>query len=106
MFDTMLGRGFKVDAAISIWVLQHCLNPHEDIGRLRRGLKPGASLFILNNDYRVVPSVEKGWVNDEIDVKTMLQKQFVLEKEGRLSPERTSEALARNTFWASYRQRA
>ena len=106
MFDTMLGRGFKVDAAISIWVLQHCLNPLEDIRRMHRGLKPGAGLFILNNDYRVVPSVEKGWVNDEIDVKTMLQKQFVLEKEGRLSPERTSEALARNTFWASYRQRA
>ena len=106
MFDTMLGRGFKVDAAISIWVLQHCLNPLEDIGRMHRALKPGASLFILNNDYRVVPSVESGWVNDGLDVKTILQRQFVTEKEGRLSPEKTTKALARDAFWASYRQRA
>ena len=103
MFDTMVGRGFKVDAAISIWVLQHCLNPVEDIGRIRRGLKPGAGLFILNNDYRAIPTTERGWVNDGVDIKAMLNKEFVLRQEGRPSREGTTETLSRLTFWASYR---
>ena len=103
MFDTMVGRGFKVDAAISIWVLQHCLNPVEDIGRIRRGLKPGAGLFILNNDYRAIPTTERGWVNDGVDIKAMLNKEFVLQQEGRPSREGTTETLSRLTFWASYR---
>jgi cyclopropane fatty-acyl-phospholipid synthase-like methyltransferase len=106
MFDTLLSRGFKVDAAVSIWVLQHCLTPVEDIGRLHRGLKPGAGLFILNEDHRVVPTTEQGWVNDGVDVKAILNEEFMLKQEGRPSLEKMPEALARRSFWASYRQRA
>jgi SAM-dependent methyltransferase len=104
MFDTMLGRGFKADAAISIWVLQHCLNPVEDIERLYRGLNTGAGLFILNLDYRVVPTIEHGWVNDEVDVKAILNEKFMLQEEGRPSPEGTTELTAQRAFWASYRR--
>jgi hypothetical protein len=71
--------------------------------RIRRGLKPGAGLFILNNDYRAIPTTERGWVNDGVDIKAMLNKEFVLRQEGRPSREGTTESLSRLTFWASYR---
>ncbi len=41
MLDALSARGMAVDAAISVWVLQHCLRPAEDIARIRRALKPG-----------------------------------------------------------------
>ena len=37
------------DAAMTIWVLQHCPNPIEDVQRIAAALKPGSRLFIVNN---------------------------------------------------------
>jgi SAM-dependent methyltransferase len=105
MFDVMLGHGFKADGAISIWVLQHCLKPAEDVSRLHRGLKAGAGLFVLNNNGRAVPTVERGWVNDRIDIKAILNKEFMVQEQGRLPLAKTVETIARVAFWASYRRR-
>ena len=105
MLDAMIGRGVTVDAAISIWVLQHCVFPDEDIERLRRALKPDGRLFILNNDDRAVPTVERGWVSDGLDIKAMLSREFELQGEGRPAFEQTSQSIAELTFWASFRKR-
>src|SRR5262245_29265278 len=105
MLDAMTVHGLTVDAAISIWVLQHCVFPDEDIERLRRVLKTDAHLFILNNDDRAVPTVERGWVSDGLDIKAMLSRNFFLQEEGRPAREQTSESIADLTFWASFQER-
>lgn len=104
MLDALSERGWAADAAISIWVLQHCLTPAEDIARLRYALREEGQLFVLNNDYRAVPTVQ-GWTNDGIDVKALLCEQFAMQTQGRPAPEKTSESISKATFWASFRQR-
>ena len=104
MLDAMIERGMTVDAAISIWVLQHCAFPSEDIGRLQRALKAGGHLFILNNDDRAVPTVERGWVSDGLDIKALLSRDFVLRAEGRPQREQTSQSIAALTYWASFQK--
>jgi SAM-dependent methyltransferase len=105
MLDGLTNHGLTVDAAISIWVLQHCVFPDEDIERLRRVIKPQGHLFILNNDDRAVPTVEHGWVSDGLDVKAMLSKQFTLQSEGRPAAEQTSQPISELTFWAGFAKR-
>lgn len=105
MIDTLIARGFWVDAAISVWVLQHCHKPDEDIARLRRAIKPGGDLFVLNNNQRVVPTREASWVTDELDIKAMLTADFDLLDKGRLPPDVLPEQKSIQTFWAAFRVR-
>jgi len=106
MLDFLIDRGLAVEAAIAIWVLQHCVFPSEDIARLKRVLKPGGGLFILNDDDRTVPTVERGWVNDGLDIKALLSQEFVLQREGRPVLEQTSAPIAELTFWAAFAKRS
>src|SRR5262245_23997134 len=98
MLDTLTDRGLRFDAAISIWVLQHCLKPSDDILRLRQSLKPGAGIFVLNNIYRAVPT-ETGWVNDGIDIKQLLTQEFDLQREGQLPADMEPKLLSELTYW-------
>jgi cyclopropane fatty-acyl-phospholipid synthase-like methyltransferase len=104
MLANLLDRGMRFDAAISIWVLQHCLKPADDIGSLRRALKPDAGLFVLNNLYRALP-VDGGWASDGLEIKQMLSSQFTLQRTGRLPLEVAPEQLVKVTFWASFLNR-
>jgi autotransporter strand-loop-strand O-heptosyltransferase len=101
-FRALLERGQRFDAAIAIWVLQHCMAPAEDIARLRQALEPGAKLFVLNNRYRAVPTREKSWVNDGIDISAMLQAEFTLAREGQLLTEKAAPRLEGLSFWALF----
>lgn len=103
MLVALLGAGLQFDAAFSVWVLQHCLRPEEDIGLLAAALKPGAPLFVVNNRGRAVPTTE-GWIDDGVDVRALLLERFELEEEGRLDPEPTTPAVAKHTFWARLRR--
>src|SRR5262249_9213972 len=49
MLGLLTGAGLRFDLAISVWVLQHCLMPADDIGLVRDGLRPGGRLFVVNN---------------------------------------------------------
>lgn len=106
MLDALVERGFVADAAISIWVLQHCLKPNEDIDRIHRALRPGAAVFVLNNLYRAVPTREKAWVNDGLDIKAMLGERFATRREGVPPVEKTAKDLVGIIFWASYEKAA
>lgn len=103
--DAMITEGKRFDAGISIWVLQHCLKPSEDIARIKLSLKKDARIFILNNIWRAVPTVEQFWTVDDIDIKTLLTKQFSLTREGVLPPDKTTESLSRVHFWAAFSNR-
>mgnify|MGYP001566286900 FL=1 len=74
--EMVIAKGFSVDHAISIWVIQHCLRPQEDIARIKAAMKRGGLGYIVNSRFRVVPT-DKGWANDGIDVMEMLQREFV-----------------------------
>ena len=102
MLDTLVARGLRFDAGLSVWVLQHCLRPAQDIAALRRALKPDAGLFIVNNVYRAVPVAGGRWANDGINIKQMLSEAFTPRQEGRLPPEMSTQSLSQVTFWASF----
>ena len=107
MLDAMTERGFRFDAAISIWVLQHCDQPSDDVVRIRNALKVDGRLFVLNSMYRAVPALDYGkfkWHNDGVDLRTMLTREFELDKDGHLPPN-IPGGMTDTTFWASLRKR-
>ncbi|HEX7967940.1 MAG TPA: class I SAM-dependent methyltransferase [Stellaceae bacterium] len=113
MLDMLIERGLTCDAAISVWVLQHCERPSDDVGRIKRALRPGGPLFVVNNLCRAVPMLERTlgplgatmagkWVDDGIDMKELLAQDFAPNEEGRLAPERIGSDLSRLTYWATF----
>lgn len=102
----LINGGLRFDGAVSIWVLQHCLKPAEDIGLLRSAIKPGGSLLVVNNIHRAVPTVEKGWANDGIDLRKSLENIFEKQADETLVSPTVPEALSGVTFWAAYKNKA
>ena len=105
MLDVLAERGIIFDSAISVWVLQHCLDPIIDVTRIKRALKPLAPLFVVNNVHRAVPTMEMQWMNDGIDIRELLRTEFLMIEEGRLTPLEVSAQFSQHTFWASYLRR-
>src|SRR5436853_1994768 len=90
MLDGLVARGMRFDAALSIWVLQHCARPAEDVARIKSAIKPGGDLFVANGNLRSVPTAEQGWVNDGVDVKAMLAGEFETVRLGGFAREQTT----------------
>jgi SAM-dependent methyltransferase len=103
MLDTMVARGFTAKAAFSVWVLQHCFRPADDIERIHRALAPGSNLFVVNNFLRAVPTNE-GWVNDGVDIRDLLNGSFSMTDEGVPIDEKMAPKLHGKVFWASFRK--
>lgn len=99
--EAMAARGFKADAAVCVWVLQHCAKPAEDL-RLMRAATAGG-LFLVNLVRRAVPTVELGWADDGIDIKALAGAAFRPESDGRLDPAAVGRKTAEAAFWATYR---
>jgi SAM-dependent methyltransferase len=101
-FD-MIRKHMKFDLAVVVWVLQHCLDPEEDLRTIRDSLFPGAKMFVVNNVTRVVPTLERGWANDGIDIQKLIKDVGFEELEiGSLDPEVVPRALSEATFWGLY----
>jgi SAM-dependent methyltransferase len=102
----MLGylQAERVDFALAIWTLQHCLDPRADIGSIRLALRDGGKLFVVNNIGRVVPTTA-GWVNDGIDIQAVLKDQFTEIEDGQLEGDDIAPGTFKdNTFWAVYQK--
>lgn len=104
MLNSLLASGLRFDAAMSIWVLQHCLDPADDISLIRAALKPEGAFFVVNNKGRAVPTVEEAWVDDGLDVKSLLAGRFELQQEGQLAAAKTTPLISKHTFWARYKR--
>jgi SAM-dependent methyltransferase len=112
-FDTLVGAGLRVHAAIAVWVLQHCLAPAEDLARMRRGLVAGGRGFVLNMPKRAVPAVRSEadagtrflWASDDVDVAALVRAAFQVEAEGTPEPSRTPNMAEVGAYWMSFRQR-
>jgi SAM-dependent methyltransferase len=105
MLWLLIASGLRVDLAISIWVLQHCLKPAEDIQALRDALKSGGRLFIVNNVQRAVPVKEGGWVSDGIDIKATLGRVFTLRAGELLRSPDVPSNLSGITYWAAFEKK-
>lgn len=114
-FDVLTGAGLRVDAALAVWVLQHCLAPGEDIARIGRGLVAGGGVFVLNMPKRAVPAVVPGapdepgrfvWAGDGIDVAALLRGEFAVAAEGTPDPSRAPNMADAGAFWMSLRRPA
>ena len=102
-FDGLSRGGFKADAAVCVWVLQHCLQPAEDIGLIRRALEDGCGLAVVNNLGRAVPAVERRWVDDSLDVRALLASEFASNTTDSLDQEVVGDWISQQTFWGVYR---
>ena len=85
VLDQMIAKGFRVDCAISLWVIQHVLDPKQVIASLKSVLSAGARFYTLNQITRCVPS-DRGWVDDGFDVPSALAAAFE-EEQRYLLPE-------------------
>lgn len=95
-------RGLLFDAALSVWVLQHCWKVEEDVERLHRSLSPGGGLYVVNENRRCVPSAEVAWVDDDKNVPALLRERFREQSCGRLDPSKVSKRCYENAFWGVY----
>ena len=97
VLDQMIAKGFRVDCAISLWVIQHVLDPKQVIARLKSVLSAGARFYTLNQITRCVPS-DRGWVNDGFDVPSALAAAFVEEQRYTLPESVAPPFLARQSL--------
>jgi SAM-dependent methyltransferase len=105
-FDLMVAAGLRVGAAIAVWVLQHCLKPADDIRRIRDGMAPDGTCFVLNMPTRAVPAtVEVSgkrqflWVPDDIDVAASLRSAFHVTAEGVPDTSRVPNMADVGAYW-------
>ncbi len=105
MARLLIDQGLRVDLAMSIWVLQHCLHPAQDIQLLRDALKPQGRLFVVNNVHRAVPTTEGGWVSDGIDIKATLARAFAYRAGEMLRSPDVPSNLSEITYWAAFERK-
>lgn len=103
--DTMSQDGYRVNDALSIYVLQHTFRPGLEITRIYNILKPGGRLLVLNNNQRCVPTNE-GWINDGKDVRGMLCERFQEIEEIQLPADIFGDDLVNRTFCNVYEKPA
>ncbi len=112
-FDRLVAAGMRADAAASIWVLQHCLTPTDDLARIERGLAPSGRCFVLNMSLRAVPAVvaQAGeaskfmWARDGVDVGALLRSMFHVEAEGAPDRSRMPNTGDADSYWMRLRRR-
>ena len=97
---SLFDGGLRADAALAIWVLQHCPRPKEDLTLIREGLSTSGKLFVLNNYHRAVPTLEAGWVDDQLSIHALVAEEFSLTAEGQPKGAAMGPRLAAQTFWA------
>jgi SAM-dependent methyltransferase len=96
-------KGLRIDAAICIWVLQHCQDPAVDLTLIRRAMQPHARIFVVNNSFRAVPVAERPFVNDGKDVRAILNESLVEVASGELSEDAVGPVLAPCSYWTALR---
>lgn len=104
--DGMAQHGLRADAALAVWVLQHCLAPAEDIDRLGRALAPQGRVFVLNMPGRAVPAVQEAagaarfvWAADGIDVAALLRARFSVDAAGVPDMSRVPRMSSIGAYW-------
>jgi SAM-dependent methyltransferase len=78
-------QGLQIQGAIAVLVLQHCLNPRQDIELIASVLEKDALFFVANSRGRYVPTTPKDgwaqWHDDGLDVRKEVLRSFELVSE-------------------------
>jgi SAM-dependent methyltransferase len=94
----------QCDFAIAVWTLQHCFAVTLEVDRIKRMLRDGGKLFVVNNVRRVIPSTA-GWLDDGVDIRAMLKDYFTELEYGQLEGDDIAPGTFKdNTFWALYQK--
>jgi ubiquinone/menaquinone biosynthesis C-methylase UbiE len=99
--DVLIDSGLRVDAAYSVWVLQHCSEPEIEITRILSALKPGGKLHVVNNLYRAVPT-SAGWADDSKNIRSLLSDLFEETSYFHFQEESILQAVRQFTYCATY----
>lgn len=91
--------GLRVDGILSIWVLQHSLDPIVDVALLKTCLKEDGLFYVLNNKISAVPT-NKGWINNGINIYALLQLHFNIMDTSSLPEDVARDKLKTATFIA------
>jgi cyclopropane fatty-acyl-phospholipid synthase-like methyltransferase len=102
VFAALVAGGLRIDAAISVWVLQHCLAPADDVALLAQALKTGGRFGLVNAVHRAVPTREKRWARDGLDVRALMDELFVRQDQGTLDPAHVGDLISAHAFWGVY----
>jgi SAM-dependent methyltransferase len=97
LLGKMVAKGFRADAAICLWVLQHVLDPMAVMRRIAGALLAEGLLYTLNQATRCVPT-DRGWVNDGFDVHAGLYTVFKEEHRHGLPASVTTPELAASSM--------
>jgi len=84
-FDRAVGRGLRLDGALTVWCLQHIPMPalHDAIKTLYLALRPGSALWTMERPERLLPEHRDGrligWAKDGVSVAELLMRtHFIL----------------------------
>ncbi|MBI3874019.1 MAG: tetratricopeptide repeat protein [Arcobacter sp.] len=97
LFRERILDGLKVDGIISIWVLQHSLDPISDVALLKASLKLDGLFYVLNNKISAVPT-NKGWINNGVNIFALLEFNFSNMETSQLPQEVAKDKLHSETF--------
>lgn len=105
--DILSKAGLRANAAIAVWVLQHCLAPRDEIIRIRNTLMYRGTLFVVNMPKRAVPVLHEsdgappqfGWVSDGTDVASFLRSTFHVAGEGEPNDPSVPNMADAGAFW-------
>lgn len=98
---SLIRNGLRVNGAFSVWVLQHCAHPAEDIALIDVALRPRSRLYVVNGRSRCIPT-NLGWARDDIDIGDILSRKFKLLEDANFPRGVTTEDLQRSTFCRLY----
>jgi SAM-dependent methyltransferase len=93
LLQKLTAKGFQADFAISLWVIQHVLDPVQVIQAINMALRPGGLFYALNQTVRCVPT-DKGWTDDGFDVRSGLRQVFQEEEFHSIPESATTHLLA------------
>jgi autotransporter strand-loop-strand O-heptosyltransferase len=100
----LFGEGFA-DAALAVWVLQHCPQVDVDFERIKKSLKADGELFVVNEKNRCIPT-DKGWASDGLDILQILGSEFECKADGQMDSAVVTKSVADRTFWALFKKNA
>jgi SAM-dependent methyltransferase len=106
-FDAIVSAGFRADAAIAVWVLQHCFEPSCDVRRIKQCLRDRGQAFVVNMRKRAVPALanlpdgklEFFWAHDGIDVEVLLRQHFDVSDIGNASATEATDLAEDGAYW-------
>ncbi|MDB5806916.1 MAG: hypothetical protein JWN73_4238 [Betaproteobacteria bacterium] len=101
-FDAMRESGWRADSAYTCWVLQHCMDPHQEVVRIAGALHPAAPIAVLNNSrFQVIPT-DAGWAFHDTDLRAMLCGMLTETSVEKLAADSAAPEVVADSFLGVY----